>query len=181
MSSARRIRVRVMGGPPCPRKLFRRKQAVLHSDASLGGLRGFRVVGHKNDGRAPVVDLLKNFQNLQAGRRIQLSGRFVRQKQVRSVEQRPGNGNPLLLPAGELRRGVVPPVSEPHVLQEAFCPCPQKRQRRRRIQAGKHHVFQGRSFRQKIKTLKYESDKTTSETADFVVRQVMGIFPIEQV
>ena len=43
---------------------------------------------------------------------IQFAGWFVGENQVRLLEQRPGDGDSLLFPAGKLMRTMVQPFSE---------------------------------------------------------------------
>ena len=52
-----------------------------------------------------------------AGGRVEVAGGLVGEEQLRPVHERPRDGDPLLLPSGELGRGVVQPVRKPHPLQ----------------------------------------------------------------
>ena len=62
-------------------------------------------MGHQQDGLAQVfVKELEQVQNLGAVFPVQVAGGLVGQQQGRAVAQRPGNGCPLLLPAGKLPR-----------------------------------------------------------------------------
>jgi len=58
------------------------------------------------------VELLKQRHDLRAALGVQVSGGLVRQKDGGIIDERPGNGHPLLLTAGHLRRPVANPVSQ---------------------------------------------------------------------
>ena len=55
----------------------------------------------------------------EAGRRVEVAGRLVGEDQHRARDQRPGDGDALLLAAGELGRLVVEPVAEPEALERS--------------------------------------------------------------
>ena len=71
-------------------------------------------MGHEHHRDAPLaVELLEGLHDLAAGAGVEVAGRLVGQQQLRLADQRPGDGDPLLLTAGELR-GLVPhAVAEP--------------------------------------------------------------------
>jgi hypothetical protein len=60
------------------------------------------VVRHEQD-RHPVLgaQLLEELEHLRAGRRIERSGRLVREEQARLVRERPRDRDPLALATGE--------------------------------------------------------------------------------
>ena len=76
-----------------------------------------RVVGDDDDGHALGVELLEQVQHRGAGFLIQGAGGFVRQHDLGTVDQGPGDGHPLLLAAGQLGGQKIQPVSQPHPLQ----------------------------------------------------------------
>ena len=51
-------------------------------------------------------------QHLGAGARVEVAGRLVGEDDLGSAGERPGDGDPLLLAAGELARPVVQPVAQ---------------------------------------------------------------------
>ncbi|MNO84811.1 hypothetical protein D3C76_761640 [compost metagenome] len=55
--------------------------------------------------------------HLDAGQRIQRAERFVEQQQARPVDQRAGQGDALLLAAGQGRRPFMGAIRQPHFLQ----------------------------------------------------------------
>ncbi len=71
----------------------------------------------QDDGDAGAPQILEDGHHLDAGRRIEVAGRLVRQDDARMRDQRPGDGDPLLLSARHLVRVVIQPVSEADPLQ----------------------------------------------------------------
>ena len=57
-----------------------------------------------HDHKMVLRDLLQDFHHLHTGIAVQRAGRLVRQNDVRVIDQRPRDGHPLHLPAGELIR-----------------------------------------------------------------------------
>ena len=53
-----------------------------------------------------------------------MGGRLVGQHQGWVLDQRPGDGHPLLLAAGHLVGSVVAPLAQPHLVQEGVGPLP---------------------------------------------------------
>ena len=62
------------------------------------------VVRRDDDGRAARVDLAKQIHDLERQIRIEVAGRLVGEDDRRIVDQRAGDGDALLLAAGELQR-----------------------------------------------------------------------------
>ena len=75
------------------------------------------VVGDEHDGVALLMQTVKNLHNVPRRAGIQISGGLVRQNQGRFCDQRTGDGDALLLAAGEFRGLVLRPFAEPDPLQ----------------------------------------------------------------
>jgi hypothetical protein len=74
---------------------------------------GARVVGHHGHGQAVLVDqAAQQREHLPRGRRVEGAGRLVGEDDLRPGDQRPGDGDALLLAARQLARPVPGPVSE---------------------------------------------------------------------
>ena len=67
------------------------------------------------DDRQAVVAIepLEDVHDLDARSRVEIAGRLVRQQQLRIVDERAGDCDPLLLAAGQLIRMVIEPLAEP--------------------------------------------------------------------
>ena len=66
-----------------------------------------------------LIELREDVHDLRARLGVQVSGRLVRQDQGGIVQQRPGDGDPLLLAAGKLVGLVVRPALQPDRVQGA--------------------------------------------------------------
>ena len=90
---------------------------ILHPDDPVGiVLRQLRIVG--NHDHQPVPGhFLQKLHDLHAGFRIQRAGGFIRQQNVRVIDQRTGNGHPLHLSAGHLIRLFMKLIAQSHILQ----------------------------------------------------------------
>lgn len=66
----------------------------------------------------------QKLHDLDAGLAVQGAGGLISEEDVRVVDQGPGNGHPLHLPAGHLAGALMELVSRPHLLQGLFCPLP---------------------------------------------------------
>lgn len=85
------------------------------------------TVGHWCDGRIVGDDqyrdafspacFLQQAQNLLAGLVVQGTGGFVAQQEIRVLGKRPGDGDPLLFPAGKLGGKVVQSLAQSHILK----------------------------------------------------------------
>ena len=87
------------------------------------GLLGLRlVVGHHHDGTSVLlVELVKQFHDLDTHLGVQVTGRLIGENDVGVTYDRTGDGYALTLAAGELRREVAHTVARP------VCGAPRKR------------------------------------------------------
>ena len=65
--------------------------------------------------------IVGKYSAVDAGARVQVAGRLVRQENGRLVDQGAGNRDPLLLAARELVREVVHAVAESYRIQHVSC------------------------------------------------------------
>ena len=80
--------------------------AVGQEQDPVGVAGGGRVVGDHDDGLAEFLDrLAQEAEQLGAGRGVERTGRLVGEDDLRARGERAGRGDPLLLPAGQLRPG----------------------------------------------------------------------------
>ena len=85
---------------------------ITQSDNALGLTSNVHVVGDDDQGHALLVQRLKKRHHLFAGLGVEGAGRLVGQKDARVVDQGAGNGDPLLLTAGQFIRPVVGAVAQ---------------------------------------------------------------------
>ena len=75
-------------------------------DAAADGVHDAFVMGGEEDGRAELVDLLQDADDVIGVRRVEIAGRLVGDDDVRMVDDGPGDGHALFLAAGELVREI---------------------------------------------------------------------------
>ena len=84
---------------------------------AIGVLGKTRVMRHHADGRAGGVQFLEQIHDRFAIARIEISGRFVREKDRRFAGQSAGHGDTLLLAAGELARQMFRAVAHSNAFE----------------------------------------------------------------
>src|SRR5882724_1175152 len=95
---------------------------ALHHHHAVGQDERLRlIVGHEDHrGTEPLLKPLELHPHLVAQERVEVRERLVEQQHARLGDERPGEGHPLLLAAGELARVSGPERAEPHQLQHAL-------------------------------------------------------------
>ena len=77
-------------------------------------------VGHHNDGAPLIVQPLKEGEDLLGGDRVQISGRFIGEDEIRIVDEAASDGDTLLLATGQLRRLMAKSVPKSYHCGEFF-------------------------------------------------------------
>src|SRR5438105_13893740 len=103
--------------PPLLNSLVFLNQAVAHCHDALRVLRDVRFVRDQDDCLSFIIQLLKDAHDFFRGSRVEVPGRFVGEKNRRIGDQRPGDGDALLLSAGKLRRIVILATAEADAFQ----------------------------------------------------------------
>src|ERR1700730_13983545 len=86
--------------------------AVAKDNSTLGKIRDVRFVRYQNDRETLAVQLLEHVHDFDRGTAVEVSGRFVREKDRRVIYQRTGNRDALLLTAGKLRWEMVGAIGQ---------------------------------------------------------------------
>ena len=148
--------------------------AVLQSDDAGGVLLGqLRVMGDHDDQPVPG-HLLQKLHHLHAGLAVQRAGGLVGQEDVRVVDEGPGDGHPLHLPAGHLRRHLVQLVPQPHLFQRLHRPAAalllgHARQGERQLHVGQHALVGNQ-----VVALEHEADGVVAVGVPVPVLVVLG-------
>src|SRR2546430_613403 len=139
----------------------------------------FRIVRHERDGAALLAELAEQLKNHLAGVRIEVARGFVGEDDFRVVDQRAGDGGPLLLSAGELHRtvpGAILHLHEFERLQGALAP-PAGRQTA--VDHRQLDVLEDIELGQEIEELKHEPDLLVSDAGQLARRGVMNQGAVE--
>ena len=138
-------------------------------------------MGDQDDGVAGTVQALEDRHDLDAGLRVEIAGRLVREQDGRIVDERPRNRHPLPLSPGELVRPVGHPVVELDQVQ---------RGRRRKFAAGRRHtgvdqgqlhVVKRRRPGQQVEGLKDETDLLVPDERQLVVVHDTDILSVQPI
>ena len=92
--------------------------ADFHYDDAPGAGGDFIAVGDEDDGFAVGVELVEEVEDFEAGLGIEVAGGFVGEDEERVVDEGAGDGDALLLAAGELLGAVVEAMAEADELRE---------------------------------------------------------------
>src|SRR6476660_5658212 len=109
------FRVRTLG-----HELILPDQPIPHYNVSLGVSGDVLLVRDHDDGDAVLVELLENGQDLDACAAVEIAGRFIRQQDLRIIDQRARNRDALLLTAGKLTRKMILTTREPDRCKHAI-------------------------------------------------------------
>jgi hypothetical protein len=166
--------------PPWPARSSELDQPIADAHHALAILGRLRVVRDEDDGDAPLlVQPLKEFHDLDAGLGVQVAGRLVGQDHRRPVDQRAGDGDALLLAAGEFV-GLVVDGGRPDRPASAIPPhAGGVRARQAGVDQRQFHICQRRRARQQVEALKDKADlaaanigqRVVVEPADILVRR----------
>ena len=99
-------------------------QAVTDADDPAGRRRHLDVVGDQHQGATGLVQLVHEAEHVGSRDGVEVAGRLVGQDQVGLGDQRPGHGDPLLLPTGELAGTVLHPAGQSHPAPARPWPAP---------------------------------------------------------
>src|SRR5579884_587820 len=155
--------------------------AVAEPDHPVGAGGQVGVVGHDHE-RHPLVPVEGPHQaeELVGGLRVDGAGGLVGQHQGRSVDQRPRDRHPLLLPAGELVGPVAQAVVEPDQAEQALGPAPALAQVPAHVADGQEHVLEHRQGGHQVVLLEDEPDAPAAQVGPPAVAQTTGVDPLDQ-
>ena len=127
---------------------------------------------------------MQNIQNLLAGLGVQVASGLVSQHDRRVVDQRPGDGHPLLLPARKLGGAVVHPVAQSHRLQGsdgALVALLIGQRLVAVVQQRQQHVLDRRQAGQQVVGLEDKADLPVADAGQLVLAQVAHVLSVQHV
>ena len=97
--------------------------AVAQVNEPVADRGGFFTVGDEDEGGPRLIGhLADERENGGSVGRVEISGRLVGEEQRRTVRQSAGNGDPLHLAPGELRREAVGAVAKAYAIEQSIHP-----------------------------------------------------------
>ena len=155
--------------------------AVAQRDRPAAALGDVHVVRHDHDGRAePGVQIADQREDLLAGVRVEIAGRFVGEQNRRIDRQRARDRDALALAAGQFLGQMLQAMTELHQRRAApsrarctFAPRPAAQMQRQ------PDVLETRQRRQQIEELKDESDLVAPHPGQRLVGQAAERFAVD--
>src|SRR5690242_4483874 len=151
---------------------------VLEGDQPVGVGGGDRVVGDHHHRLIELVDrLAQQAHDVGAGLRVEVAGRLVGEDHGRLADEGAGDGDPLLLPAGELGGAVGAPVLEPDRLDQLVHPglvgLPAGDRERQ------DQVLLGGEDRQQVEELEDEAELVAAQLGQLAIVEAGDVDPVE--
>jgi hypothetical protein len=128
-----------------------------------------RVVGDEHDRPTVRVQRAQDVEDVMAGLRVEVAGRLVGEDDRRVGDDGPGDGDPLLLAAGQLPRLVPEAVAEAEPLEGLAGARLALAARDALVQQRRRDVLERRGPRQEVVGLEDEADRPAADRGEAVV------------
>lgn len=153
-------------------------EAVAEDDGAAGVAGDVLVVGDEDDGDALLlVELPEEADDLAAGAAVEVASGLVAHEDVGVVDQGPGDGDTLLLTAGELAGMVMQAVGEADERQFVLGALTAlAKGDAAGVEERELDVFERRSASQQIEILKDEAETVIADAGSLVTRHVGDFF-----
>ena len=135
----------------------------------------------KHNGQSALIQGLQHGHDLQARATIQVASRLVCQQERWVVDQSAGNGNPLLLATGKLRRHVMSTRSQTDQFERLASAAELLLARVSGVQQWQHNVLERGCTWEQIEALKDETDAPVAYIGQFVGRHSADSFAREPI
>ena len=139
------------------------------------------LVRDEDDGDPVPVQLLEHRHDLDAGAGIEVARRLVGQNQDRVIDQRTRDGDPLLLPSGELGGMMVLPVSQPNNFEFLSSLAPASARSGAAVEERELYVLERAGPGQEIEPLEHESDLSIPDACQRIPREMGDVVSVEGV
>ena len=151
--------------------------AVAERDGAGQGAGELRVVGDDGDRRAVAVQVTQQVDDRGSRGGVEVAGGLVGQQEGRGTDDRAGDGDALLLAAGELARPVVGAVCQPDALQRARRARPPLACRDPAVQQARRDVVERAEPLQQEELLEHEADGTAAQRGQAPVTERRQVVP----
>ena len=146
----------------------------VHDPAGVAGVA--LVVRNHYDRRSVTIELIQQIEDFLAVGGVEVAGRLVRQNQFWTGDDRTGNGDALLLSAGQLLRPVIAAMRNVHSLQNCLHPLLPFLRRYVLIQQRQHDVFRYGQFIDQVEALEDETNVVLADVRQPAFRVSCNIF-----
>ena len=127
------------------------------------------------------MNLVQETHDLGAGGRVQVAGGLVGKDQRRLVDQRPGYGHALPLPARELGRLVLHPVGQTHRLQGLCRDLPAFRHRDSLVDQRQLDVVKDVGAGDQVEGLEHETDLLVADLGQLILLHRADVLALEEI
>lgn len=103
----------IMARIPSSQLVPRKGSVIQGNDAHLELINDFLAVGRHNNRCSGFIDLFEDIHDLPARIRVQISGRFIGDEDMRHIDQRTGDGNSRCSPDSSLGKAFPGPPDQP--------------------------------------------------------------------
>ena len=153
--------------------------AVLDFDDAVGVFGDVAVVGDEDDGVAFGVQFAEDFHDFFAAVAVKCASGFVGEDDLSAVHERTGDGDALLLAAGELSGFVFGAFAEAEAGKQRFGAFFPRFAVRTGVDGGNSDVFPGFEVGEQVVALEDEADVFASECGAFLRAEVGGVFAVD--
>ena len=153
--------------------------AVLDFDDTVGVFGDVAVVGDEDDGVAFGVQFAEDFHDFFAAVAVKRASGFVGEDDLSAVHERTGDGDALLLAAGELAGFVLGAFAEAKAGEQRFGAFFPRFAVRTGIDGRDSDVFPGFEVGEQVVALEDEADVFASECGAFLRAEVGGVFAVD--
>ena len=156
---------------------------VAEDDVAFGVAGDVEFVGDHEDGDAGVVEFLEDAHDFDAGLAVEVAGGFVGEEEGGVVDEGAGDGDALLLAAGELVGVVVGAGCEADGLEglEGAGAAGFGGVAVALVEEGEFDVFEGGGAGEEVEALEDESDFLVADVGEFVAVELGDVCAVEEV
>ena len=155
--------------------------AVFHDDDALGAGGDFIAVGDEDDGFAVGVEFVEEVEDFEAGLGIEVAGGFVGEDEERVVDEGAGDGDALLLAAGELLGTVIEAMAEADELREGDAVCVAVGEVAALIKERDVDVLDDGELVDEVVGLEDEAERAAAKGGELVVIHRGDVLPAEEI
>ncbi len=155
--------------------------SVSQGDDAVATLGNLLLVRDEDDRLTSGVEVVEDAQDHLSGGCVQVPGGFVGEDDQGIVDEGPGDGGPLLLASGKLRRAVMSPVGEADDFDHGLGSFAAVGGRMALIEEGDFEILEHGELRNEVEALKDETDALASNDGTLVVTEAGDVVAAEKV
>jgi len=156
-------------------------EPVAQADDALAAIGHVLIVRDHDDGQSLFVQIIDELQDRLAGLRVKITRRLIGHDDRGIHDEGTGDGDALLLPAGQFLGAMRESIAEADEVQLLDRPNMSLLARHLLVEERDHHVVDDRQFADQVEGLEDEADLPSAHLAQFVVRHLGDVSTIKDV